>query len=376
MDNLFFEMLRVSLGSRGGLSRVPSASDWERLYELAKEQAIVGILFEGLQWCMVHNEWCMVNLPLNLKLQWIGEVQIIQQCNREMDEAVVALCSEMVSECIQTLVFKGQALAGIYPDRTLRQSGDIDFYVKKNDWERALNWLKQRVENGEIDCYEDNTAIKDIQYKCRGTAYEMHRMLVSFSTQKHLNYWENEVVPLIWNNVAHVKISGYDIPTLPHEINILYVFVHIFEHLISDGVGLKQFVDWYYLIEIASQARNEESVKVLEKHLRGVGLLKAYSGLGAILTDYLGLPEEKFPFAISEEDHRQAPKLMKNILKMGNFGHNVEYMQNKGVIHGIQHLGRVYRQARLFGHYAPAEAWWKLFGFFPWWVKKLWRMVT
>lgn len=377
MVTLFFELLQVSLGTREKLSRVPSAREWEAIYNLAEEQAIVGVMLSGLERLPVEQL-----PPLEVKLQWIGDAQIIQQCNSDMDEVVVALCKEMEEEGIRMLVFKGQTLAVLYPDASLRQSGDIDYYIWKEDWEKALSWLKKKVERGETDYYEDNTTIKDVQYGYKDVAYEMHRMLVSFSTKKHLKYWENEVVPSIWNNVAYATVNGYEVPTLPLEINLLYVFIHIFEHLISDGVGLRQFVDWYYLMEVAGRssagsptARNEEFVAVLEQHLKGVGLLKAYSGLGAILTDYLRMPEDKFPFEISEDDHRQAAKLMKNILEMGNFGHNVEYTQNKGVIHGIQHLGRVYHQARLFGHYAPAESWWKLFGFFPWWVKKLWRMM-
>lgn len=63
-------------------------------------------------------------------------------------------------------------------------------------------------------------------------------------------------------------------------------------------------------------------VEVLERHLEKLGLRKAYSGLGAIFTDYLGMKEDLFPFEISADDQKRAEMLMTNILEMGNFGHN------------------------------------------------------
>lgn len=47
--NLFVELLQVALGRREGLSRVPSAAEWEALYEEAGKQAIVGVMLCGLE---------------------------------------------------------------------------------------------------------------------------------------------------------------------------------------------------------------------------------------------------------------------------------------------------------------------------------------
>lgn len=94
--NLFFELLQVALGTRDKLSRVPSAAEWGRLFGEAEraQQAVVGVLLEGLQRCMVHGDGCMANLPLDLKLEWIGEAQIIEEQNRVMSKA----CREVVEK--------------------------------------------------------------------------------------------------------------------------------------------------------------------------------------------------------------------------------------------------------------------------------------
>lgn len=75
---LFYELMQVALGTWKRLSRVPSVREWEAVYDEAERQAVVGVFLEGLQWCIVHDEGCMANLPIDLKLQWIGEVQMME----------------------------------------------------------------------------------------------------------------------------------------------------------------------------------------------------------------------------------------------------------------------------------------------------------
>ena len=364
VSDLLFELLQLSLGTRERLSRASSADEWERLYELAEEQAITGLLLKGLERLPEAQL-----PPLELKLQWIGEVQIIQHENKMMDKAVVNLCQKMEKAGIRIFVFKGQTLAVLYPDATLRQSGDIDFYCHLEDWEKGLQWFK---EEWQVEP-DDTNASKDVEFMYQDIAYEMHNKLTLFMNPKHGRYWEEVVMPEIKANLCSVTIDNYEVSTLSPLYNVLYVFVHIFQHLISDGIGLRQFVDWYYLMEDVRWKK--DNVDLLERHLDGIGMRSAFIGLGTVLTDYMGLPKEKFPFPISEKDHGNASALVANIIEYGNFGQNIQYTQQRGVIHAMQHIGRVVGQSRRFGHYAPAEVWWRIPHMFVWWGKKVWRIV-
>ena len=74
--------------------------------------------------------------------------------------------------------------------------------------------------------------------------------------------------------------------------------------------------------------QDKKCVDMLDRHLNGIGMKNAFVGMGAILTDYLGLATEEFPFEIPGEAHRKAPALMHNMLGMGNFGHNKMYKKS------------------------------------------------
>lgn len=368
INKLFIELLQVALGTRDKLSRVPSAREWESIYEEAEKQAIVGVLLDGLE--RLPEEQLP---PLELKLQWIGMVQIIEQRNREVDEAVVALCKEMEAEEIRMLVFKGQTLAVLYPNASLRQSGDIDYYIWKEDWQISIERLEQSAKDGVITNYIDYSTEKDVQYEYNDVAYEMHKMMVSLASPKHRRYWEQVVMPEILAHPWTLKINSHNVPTLAPTYNILYVFVHIFEHLILDGIGLRQFCDLFYLLK--TYALSDVEVGRLKKHLQGLGLTKAFTGICAILTDYLGMPENSVPMSITVGDHKKAPALMKNIISKGNFGHNEEYKSNGEVSHSVEHLGRVISQSWKFCSYAPNEILWRVPYMFQWRMKRLWRRM-
>ncbi len=356
MEDLLIELLQVSMGTRDMLSRAPTSQEWKQLLIQAEYQAIVGILVNGLD-----NLPVIQRPPKSLLLQWIGKTQIIIQKNKLMNKAVVDLCKEMCLFGNQFLVVKGQTLAALYTNKELRQSGDIDYLVHPKDWNESYIRLVNSC-----PVKEDN-AEKHIEWHKGDVLFEMHHSLASFAYGKHQRYWERVVEKEIWNVPWAVEIDGYAVPTLAPVYNALYIFVHIFEHFIKEGIGLRQLVDWRVLMGGIDWV--DEEIVLLEHHLNGIGLRKAFIGFGAILVDYLGLPEERFPFCISEKDHENASPLIKNIIEMGNFGHN------KGALRGFKHIGRICGQALKFGHYAPIESWMRIPHMFRWWGIKIGRTI-
>ncbi len=359
----FVELLQVALGKRDKLSRKLTREEWRLIYEESEKQTITGVILKGLEFLPAEQR-----PPQEILLQWIGVGEVIRNRNYMMDKATVHICKFLRSEDINYFVFKGQTLSSKYPDNGIRQSGDIDFYCQRGDWKRAIDLFVSKwnaVPNG-------NNTEKDVEFEHEGISYEMHKMLTMFMYPKHGRYWEKTVMPEISANLYFVKICGYNVPTLSPTYNMLYVFVHIFQHLISDGIGLRQFVDWFYLFE---NKDDRVDYTILEHHLNKLGLKNAFKGMGVILTDYFGLEESKFPYKIDADEHKKGVKLMRNIIMMGNFGHNKKYAHPRGIVHGLQHMFRIIKQAALFGHYAPAESWWRIPHLLKWWLKKIARSI-
>ena len=46
---LFFELIQASVDSSYSLTKVPSAQDWQLLYNLAEKQALLGVSFYAIK---------------------------------------------------------------------------------------------------------------------------------------------------------------------------------------------------------------------------------------------------------------------------------------------------------------------------------------
>lgn len=338
-----------------------SHEEYAGVMQVAKEQAMAGILAQSL-----------IESGVKLEREDVMEVastaSILEKRNMEMDRAVVWLCKTMKEKDVRIWVFKGQTLAQLYPNPKARSCGDIDFLVHPDDWQRALHFFKDELHLDITDIFTE----KDVSFNLNGVVFEMHRNLTVFAYTGYGRYWKKNVLAEIFNCQHSISINGYNVPTLSPTYNVLYVFVHIFQHLISDGIGLRQFCDWMVLM---NNVEKDVDLELLKKHLKGIGMYKAFNGVGALLIEYLGYPGETTLLAPTEKDYKKVPYLLDNIFEYGNFGHNKSYKNNPGVKHGLEHLRRIVSQSRKFVGYSPKEVWSKVPYMFRWWGKKCTKMV-
>ena len=116
----FLALLREGLWSDGNLEiRIDEAADWQEVYRLATEQSVLGLVLVGLE----HVD---VKPPKVLLLQWIGEVQQIEQRNKAMNGFIAHLIDKLRKEDVYCLLVKGQGVAQCYEKPLWRCAGDID----------------------------------------------------------------------------------------------------------------------------------------------------------------------------------------------------------------------------------------------------------
>ena len=74
--------------------------DWEKIYQLAQEQSVQGLVLAGLEQYKNLNANLDLNIPKVLLLQWIGEVQIIEKQNKDMNAFIAELIEKLRKEDI------------------------------------------------------------------------------------------------------------------------------------------------------------------------------------------------------------------------------------------------------------------------------------
>ena len=180
MMGLFVELIQVALGTRTELSRIPSENEWEQIYDTAAKQSLVGVVLSGIEAIRAKN--VELSVPKVLLLQWIGEVQVIEQQNKKLNEAAEHLTSIFKNGGLRSCVLKGQGVTRSYDVRCKKsdvrgknseQSSDssrVQEFKGSQDLlnERAMletsGSLSLRRQPGDIDLWVEGGREKVLQF--------------------------------------------------------------------------------------------------------------------------------------------------------------------------------------------------------------------
>ena len=312
--NILCEILRAALWS----TPIETSFDTPSLVEIlqeAEKQTVAPLVFEAM-------ERAKVTLPRKVVLrQMMLRQQAVQQNRKQTGEAV-ALATLLQEHDVEYVVVKGQVVATCYPHPELRQAGDIDFFCDKENYDKAVEAITKAWD---ID-FKEKTVFHE-GFDHQGVSLEMHHTLVHFySTQKDA-YWAQLLKD---TPTTMVTIEGQDIKTLCPTLHALYVWLHLFNHLLELGVGLRQFCDWAMLLHHYHEEIDHEATR---QHLQVLGLEKAYRACGCILVDELGMPSEEFSYPLTAADRRYARRILDVVFYRGNMG---KYNKRSG-FHGWRH---------------------------------------
>ena len=375
--NGFFGLLQVSLGTRDRLSRVPSDAQWEELFEESFRQAVTGVLLTGIE--RLPQE---LRPPIDLKLEWIGEVQIIEAANEHATRACKRLCEEFERDGFYVCVLKGQANHRYYPE-TLgrrRSCGDVDVWVlPKNNGKR--DYVRRTLEYVEskhkltglcwLHCNFDDE---------NGVPVELH-FHPSFMNDPVHNRRFQKFFDDFESCVEKKEIDGVMIPTLRVERDVIFQMNHIYRHLLDEGVGLRQVIDYYFLLKRfhtesighTESTENTEIVAVLQR----LGMMKFAGALMWVMKVVCGMPDECLLCQPVEKDGQF---LLREIMLAGNFGQSDSRM---GAVDTSSLMKRRLSQAwrrfkrnlRFLTSY-PREVIWEPFARIYHFIWKLWHTTA
>lgn len=289
--------------------------DWEKVYQLAEEQSVVGLVTAGIERLMGHDSQFAV--PQEVLLQMIGEVQMMEQTNKGMNHFIAKLVGDMRQTGIYTLLVKGQGVAQSYERPLWRACGDVDLFLSEDNYEKAKELLLPIAETVEPEWLTSMHLGMTID----GWVVELHGSLRGSLSPKinsvlneirHETFYEGKVRSWV-NNGIHIFL-------LDVNNEIIYVFNHFLNHFYKGGIGLRQICDWCRLLWTYRESLNSG---LLKSRLRKMGLMTEWKAFGAFVVEYLGMPPEAMPLYSPEVKwKRKADKLCKFILEVGNFGHN------------------------------------------------------
>ena len=336
---IFFEFLRFSIGSKSEIPSSLKEADWKELYRIALKQCLVGLLFDGIQKLPPAE----VGMSKDLLLQWMMQCQMLEKANVRLNDAAIQVSEWFRKKGFRTCILKGQGNALRYPNPYSRTPGDIDIWVEGGD--KCVISFVRSISPHEKACYHH---IEFPSYN--GVEIEVH-----YRPSFLLCFWHNRKLQKYYERVKEeqfshrVMLGGQGeiaIPTV--EFNLIFQLTHIYAHLMNEGIGLRQLLDYYYVLISDDLLLIRDRV---QKELKELGLWKFASAIMYIMQEVFGMPASRL---IVPPNEKYGKFVLIEVLEAGNFGvHDARNPFGRSKLgHNLQ---RVYRDMRLF-RYFPLEA--------------------
>ena len=395
-QKIFFDFLRFCIGSAKEIPGSLKEVDWKELYAIAKKQCLMGVLFDSIK--KLPAEY--VGMKKELLLQWMAESQMLEKANVRLNDAAIQVSEWFRKKGFRTCILKGQGNALMYPNPYSRTPGDIDIWVEGED-KRVISFVRS-ISPHEKACYHH---IEFPSYK--GVEVEVHyrpSFLLYFGHNRRLQKYYGMVKDEQFSHRVMLGEQGeIAIPTV--EFNLIFQLTHIFSHLMNEGIGLRQLVDYYYVlcdfykvyqsfsnpsvslskgsstfspspsssgsgdVTALLGARNRYALRLadhqrstpdcagwdrlgaLQKELKELGLWKFAGGIMYIMQEVFGMPANRL---IVPPNEKYGKFVLNEVLEAGNFGrHDARNRFGRSQLgHNLQ---RVYRDMRLV-RYFPGEA--------------------
>ena len=392
---IFFDFLRFCIGSESEIPSSLKEADWKVLYRIAQKQCLVGILFDGIQKLPPAE----VGMSKDLLLQWMLQCQMLEKANVRLNDAAIQVSEWFRKKGFRTCILKGQGNALMYSNPYSRTPGDIDIWVEGGD-KRVISFVRS-ISPHEKACYHH---IEFPLYK--GVEIEVHYrpsfLLCFWHNRKLQKYYERVKEEQFSHRVMLGEQGEIAIPTV--EFNLIFQLTHIYAHLMNEGIGLRQLLDYYFVLcdfykvyqnfsnpsvslskgsstfspspsssgsgdvtalwcseplrykvggpsKVSPDCAGWDRLGVVQEKFKELGLWKFAGAIMYIMQEVFGMPASRL---IVPPNEKYGKFVLNEVLEAGNFGkHDARNRFGRSKLgHNLQ---RVYRDMKLV-RYFPAEA--------------------
>jgi len=295
MRKLFFELMQVSVGQLDCVSRFPEPNEWQKFYELAKKQAVIGICHHGVTKLFEYG----LVAPQELSLDWMSEAEEIKEQNRGVTRRLITLQEELQNHHLLSSVMTGPGLTRFYNRelQALRYTKGIDVYVFGYKNQIDLNqWADINVR-----IFPELHAGKSRQRNNR------------------LDKW------VLQNNDLMFRKAG-ELVVPSHSATILIQLTHLYDLFINKRLLMRNLMDLFFVIRYAQGDSRifQYPQNTLEGVVKDLGLTRFTRGIMWLLKEVLALDPKLLPLEpLEEEGQFLLSQIMGDVFTFHNWWHHL-----------------------------------------------------
>lgn len=307
-DLKYIDFVKSVLNTDKPFPRMCDDNEWMGLYLFCQKQTIIGTVLDGLQ---RYYDKVDKSIPSSLILEWYGQVEQIKKRNLLMNRRCGEVVRFFMEKGFRSCILKGQGNALMYPSPLLRMPGDIDIWV-----EGTRKDIKRVVHDKVGDTFEITHHIalpmfEDADVEVHFIPGEMCNPFMNRRLQKY--YLINR--PKQMSNEVSLEDTEDKINVPTKHFNAIFQLSHIMYHFFIEGVGLRHFIDYYYLLR---QGFSHDEKVDFKLQIEKLGMTDFAKSVMWVEKCVLGLDEKYLLLPTYEKGGRL---LLKEILATGNMGH-------------------------------------------------------
>lgn len=353
-ENALLEILKREITGLDGTEKIElSVAGLNAVMRLAQEHTVTGLVANAA----VRNRIVIAGGAAEGRGEAVMKLMLQTMVHRQgmqwFEDAVGRFARLMKENGIAYLVFKGLAVARHYPEPFVRTMGDVDFYVSKEDFLRAV----EVIEQGLHVVVDKEVVDKHYCFDWQGIRFEMHYQIETFGNHRHQLRFNRMIDEAMAEQADSFTVCDSDgieteVSVLPLTEDLIVVFKHWFNHLLVEGVGLRQTLD---LAVLLNAYRDKMNVARLMTALDSIGYMKAFRAMLAMMKRYFGFEWLDSNFVLGCRDERYADKLMAAVMESGNFGRKAYRNHTTGKKKSMETATRSLRHCVTFLWLAPKD---------------------
>lgn len=299
----FFELIQVALGKRIAMSATLDDNQWRDVCAVANKQNMLGIAFLGLD--KLPKEQC----PSKRPMMWMYDrARKIALNNQRYNAAIPAILKHFGDLGFPGVILKGQPIAALYDNPSTRVPGDVDIWLKGSKRD-VISSIRAELPGAKV-CYHhiECGKIENIEVEAHFTPTWMF----SPSKNRIFQRWANGQLSKALDN--KVELEGVTVPAPDLNFNRLFILIHIYRHLFNEGVGLRQLMDYYFVLSKGfSEEEKSETLRMIDE----LSLRKFAAAVTYVLQRVFLLDER---YMLVPPCRADGEFLLAEVLRAGNLG--------------------------------------------------------
>jgi hypothetical protein len=359
--DIYLDFLCFALTDNSAVPDSVANINWQGLLMFAKEQAVVGIYARRILFSNDKLNECnwLGNKPNEDDvMDWMAEAAKLRKRNLLLFEKSADIARRFHDDGFNCCILKGQGNALHYPMPELRTSRDVDIWVWPSDGQ--VKSVRREIGNYVWKSFPDAKMMYlHIDYPIyEKVPVEVHvypSILNNPVRNKKLQQYFNSQKTDVDNHCVSYNFDGnsFSFPVPTDSFNRIFELCHIMHHEFDEGIGLRQLIDYFYLLR---RGFTDEERKHDCELLLSFGMYRFAAAVMYIMKKVLGLEDK---YLLMPPDDKAGRLLLRDIIRGGNFGkYNKSFAHDGKDINPKRYFYKTFHNLSLVRYY-PSETLWE-----------------